>query len=92
MKKIKYTILLIICILSISTVSKALPEAEFTKLLKEYTYKPDGSLELHYSKILKINSHIAFNNLYGETFVVYNPAFQELKINESYTKQAEETL
>lgn len=88
MKKIKYTILLIICILSISTVSKALPEAEFTKLLKEYTYKPDGSLELHYSKILKINSHIAFNNLYGETFVVYNPAFQELKINESYTKQA----
>lgn len=92
MRKIKYIILLITCGLFISTISKATSEAEFIKLLKEYTYKPDGSLEFHYHKILKLNAHMAFNNLYGETFIVYNPDFQTLKINESYTRQADGTL
>ena len=27
------------------------------------------------------------NGLYGESFIVYNPAYQELKIHESYTRQ-----
>lgn len=92
MRKIKYIILLITCGLFISTVSKATSEAEFVKLLKEYTYQPDGSLEFHCNKILKINAHMAFNNLYGETFIVYNPDFQTLKINESYTRQADGTI
>lgn len=88
MKTIIPIILLIIFNLFLFTNSKAENEAEFVKLVKEYTYKPDGSVEYHYNKILKLNTHISFNNLYGETFVIYNPEFQKLDIHECYTRQA----
>ena len=32
------------------------------------------------------------NSLYGETFIVYDPAYQQLKINESYTRQVDGTI
>ena len=36
---------------------------------------------------LTLFTHAAMNGLYGESFIVYNPAYQELKIHESYTRQ-----
>ena len=38
-------------------------------------------------KELTLFTHAAMNGLYGESFIVYNPAYQELKIHESYTRQ-----
>ena len=32
------------------------------------------------------------NGTYGESFIVYNPQYQELKINSSYTKQKDGTI
>jgi len=60
-------------------------DAVFEKVVKEYTLNDDGSMEYHHFKRLKLQSHMSFNRLYGETFIVYNPDFQELKINEAYT-------
>lgn len=61
------------------------PEAEFLKIRKEFTLLPDNSLQVNYHKELKINSLMAINRLYGETFIPYNPDFQQLHINYSYT-------
>ncbi len=61
------------------------PDAIYQKVIKEYTLHKDGSYDLHYYKQLELLSHFAMNRLYGETFIVYNPDFQKLKINQSYT-------
>ena len=92
MKQIKYIFFLLIGTLYAISNGYAQSEADFIRLVKEFTYKPNGEFEFHYNKILKLKTHKAFNSLYGETFVVYNPDFQELKINESYTRQADGTL
>ena len=83
--------LLIIGLLAVVT-AMAQPEAVFDKIVKQYTWNRDGSMIFRYRKELTLNTHFAFNNLYGETFIVYNPEFQTLKINESYTKQADGTV
>ena len=62
-------------------------EASFKKLYKTYTLNQDGSMEERVYKELQIYTHAAMNSKYGETFIVYNPEFQKLKINESYTIQ-----
>ena len=71
---------------------KAESEAEFRKLSKTYTLRADGSQELRVQKELTLFTHAAMNGLYGETFIVYDPEFQELTIHESYTRQKEGTV
>ena len=66
-------------------------EADFKKLEKIYTLHDDGSLEMRCTKELTLNTQLAFNSLYGETFIVYNPAYQSLKIHSAYTRQADGT-
>ncbi len=63
-------------------------EADFLLLRKDYVLYPDGSIDLNCRQIVKYHTHVSFNRLYGETFIVYNPKHQQLKINESYTTQA----
>lgn len=71
---------------------KAESEAEFRKLSKTYTLRADGSQELRVQKELTLFTHAAMNGLYGETFIVYDPEFQELTIHESYTRQKDGTV
>lgn len=68
------------------------PEAEYGKLSKIYTLNPDGSQEFRYSMELTLFTHTAMNRTYGESFIVYNPEYQELKIHSSYTKQKDGTI
>jgi len=63
-------------------------DAVFEKVTKTYTLNEDGSMSYQYFKQIKLNTHTAFNRFYGETFIVYNPDFQELKINDCYTIMA----
>lgn len=71
---------------------KAESEAEFRKLSKTYTLRADDSQELRVQKELTLFTHAAMNGLYGETFIVYDPEFQELTIHESYTRQKDGTV
>ncbi|MDR1056539.1 MAG: DUF3857 domain-containing protein [Prevotellaceae bacterium] len=64
-------------------------EAEFVKMTREYTINPDGSYDMRSTKQLKLFTHMSFNSLYGESFVVYNPDYQKLTINECYTIRAD---
>jgi hypothetical protein len=64
-------------------------DAFYSSILKEYTLNIDGSIDYRYVKEQKLLTYRAFHNLYGETFVVYNPAFQKLTINEVFTMMAD---
>ncbi len=64
-------------------------DAYYFSVRKEYTLNPDGSMDYRYRKEEKLLSYRAFQTLYGETFVVYHPGFQKLKINEAYTMMAD---
>ena len=88
MKKILLTIFcLTIIITSFSQIEKA--DANYLKIIKEYTLNDDGSMDYHYTKELKLLTHFSFHRLYGETFIVYNTDYQELKINSAYTVMAD---
>lgn len=85
----------IICLLIVlgTAISvSAASEAEFKKLIKSWTLNTDGSQEFHYNMELTIYSYLAMRSLYGESFIQYNPEYQTLKINSSYTKQKDGTI
>ncbi len=81
--------LLAMMVLSVSTAQEERADAVYEKIVKTYTLDREGNTSYRYQKIQKLNTHVAFNRLYGETFIVYNPDFQQLKINESYTIMAD---
>ncbi|MDR1919425.1 MAG: DUF3858 domain-containing protein [Tannerellaceae bacterium] len=70
----------------------AAPEAEYGKLSKTYILKEDGSREFRCQMELTLFTHTAMNGTYGESFIVYDPAYQELKIHTSYTRQKDGTI
>ncbi|MDH6304130.1 hypothetical protein M2459_000842 [Parabacteroides sp. PF5-5] len=88
MKKIYILFLLLIASVSLFAAS----EAEYGVLSKTYTLHSDGIQEFRYNMELTIFTHTAMNRTYGESFIVYNPKFQELKIHTSYTKQKDGTI
>lgn len=71
---------------------KAASEAEFSKLSKTYTLHADGSQEMRVQKELTLFTHAAMNQLYGESFIIYNPEFQKLEIHDSYTRQKDSNI
>lgn len=87
MKKIHYYIATLAILLFAVSPVKAAAEAEFGKLHKTFTLHTDGSQEMRVQKELTLFTHTAMNRLYGESFIIYNPEFQELKIHHSYTRQ-----
>ena len=72
--------------------AQAAPEARFGKLSKTYTLHADGRQELRVQKELTLYTHAAMNNLYGETFIIYDPQYQQLEIHDSYTRQKDGTI
>jgi len=67
-------------------------DAIYQKITKEYTLNEDGSIDFHYYKKMKYLTPYAFNRLYGETFIVYNPDFQKITINLTKTLQEDGTV
>lgn len=63
------------------------PDANYRLIRHSYTVNEDGSVDYNFRKELTILRNRALTAYAdkGETFIVYNPAFETLKINESYT-------
>ena len=82
----KRYILVIVAICAMSTVMAKVPEKDAVyKLISEsYTLNTDGSTEFRKRTELQIFTRMTFDH-FGETFITYNPDFQELIINEAYT-------
>jgi hypothetical protein len=84
----KYLIIpLIIVAFSFGTIAQPASDAVFEKIIKEYILNDDGSIDFRSYKKLKLLTPYSFNRLYGETFIVYNPLHQTLKINQSIVTQ-----
>ena len=83
----KYRLLILLFLLSsaLTTTAQKKYDAVFKKIAKTYTLHKDGSLDYTYRKELQLNSQRSFDKMYGETFIVYNPEYQSLTINEAYT-------
>ena len=60
-------------------------DAVYQSITREYTLNHDGSMKYRFIKEQKLLTYRAFHNLYGETFVIYDPAYQKLRINEAFT-------
>ena len=89
----KYLINIAILFLAMA-VSAQEPETDaiYQKIVKKYTLNKDGSIDFHYYKKMKYLTPYAFNRLYGETFIVYNPEFQKITINLASTYQEDGTV
>ncbi len=89
--KMKQTILIAISFLFLTAAFAQNEDADafYEKLIREYTLENDGSTSFREYKQLRLQTHLSFNRLYGETFIIYNPEFQQLKINEAYTIMAD---
>ena len=92
MKKIYFIYVCLGVLLLAALPAKAASEAEFGKLSRTYTLRADGSQEMRVYKELTLFTHTAMNSLYGESFIVYHPAYQELKIHDSYTRQKDGSI
>lgn len=79
--------ILILAVLVSSLALNAQTDATLKKVSETYTLNTDGSIDYNYSKVMSYNTHYSFFSLFGETFVVYNPEYQDLKINHCYTIQ-----
>lgn len=82
----------ILLFLFISSTVFATSEAEYKKLSKTYTLYTDGSQECRHYMELTLLTHTAMNRTYGESFIVYNPEYQELKIHSSFTRQKDGSI
>ena len=88
-----FLISLLVCLLtSVAMQLKAQDDkydAYYVKLVREYTLNSDGSMDYRFIKQQKLLSYRAFQSLYGETFITYDPRVQKLKINDVYTTMAD---
>ncbi|NOX48509.1 MAG: DUF3857 domain-containing protein [Chlorobi bacterium] len=92
MNKILTTLFVLFLAITIWAQKEPTTDAVYLKITKEYTLNKDGSIDFHYYKKMKYLTPYAFNRLYGETFIVYDPDFQELTINLSKTEQEDGTI
>lgn len=92
MKTNLFNIVLLGCLLCFSDSILAQDDkhdAVYLSLIKEYTLNSDGSMDYRFIKKQKLLTYRAFQSLYGETFIPFNPGFQKLKVNEAYTLMAD---
>ena len=66
-------------------------DAVYLELNDTYTLLEDGSTVHRVEKKVKLNTCYAFNRLLGETFIIYNPKFQQLTIHRAETTMADGT-
>lgn len=86
----KKYILIIAALLAVWSAG-AQTDATLDKVVETFTLNEDGSIEQNYQKVMRFHTHYSFFSLFGETFVVYNPDYQDLKINHCYTIQKDGT-
>ena len=86
----KKYILIIAALLAVWSAG-AQTDATLDKVSETFTLNEDGSIEQNYQKVMRYHTHYSFFSLFGETFVVYNPEYQDLKINHCYTIQKDGT-
>jgi len=76
---------------SLTKYTEANADAIYLDVQHEFILNKDGSMEYNYEHALKLLSSFAYSRQYGESFVVYNPKWQELKVTKSTTTMSSGT-
>lgn len=63
-------------------------DAVYLSVIRQYTLNRDGTADYNYFKQQKLQNHRSFHRLFGETFIIYNPDYQKLTIDQSFTVMA----
>lgn len=103
MKLYRYIILCLVALTAMGSVSaeelplrsdsSVQPDARYKLIKESYTINNDGTSDYQYRKEITLyrNRAITAYADKGETFILYNPAFETLTINECYTVMADGT-
>ncbi len=83
MKKI--ALLLLLLSLSGFTFAKEKQDARYLNISRHFSLNEDGSIDFRFRKELQLFTTASFDT-FGETFILYNPEFETLTVNESYTR------
>ena len=67
-------------------------DARYKLLKKEYIFNNEGGYILNYEHKLQFNTYHSFHRLYGETFIIYDPQYQTLKVTRNQTTMADGKL
>lgn len=69
---------------------KSYPEADavYLNLTKTYVLNTDGSMVYSVDKSQKLLTYRAFQSMYGETRILYNPKFQQVLIKKANTENS----
>ncbi len=84
MNKRYFLVILAVCVMAAAFGKAPEKDALYKLVSKSYTLNTDGSTEFRKRTELQIFTRMTFDH-FGETFITYNPDFQELIINEAYT-------
>ncbi|MBR3551664.1 MAG: DUF3857 domain-containing protein [Bacteroidales bacterium] len=84
MNKRYFLVILAVCMMAAAFGKAPEKDAVYKLVSKSYTLNTDGSTEFRKRTELQIFTRMTFDH-FGETFITYNPDFQELIINEAYT-------
>ena len=83
----KKTLTILSIALLFGSLSAQNPDAEYNLIKHHYTLNSDSTIDYNFRKEIKYlrNKAITAYADKGETFILYNPAFETLTINECYT-------
>jgi hypothetical protein len=83
MKKFAFAIFILLFVFTLPALSQ--DDARYLEKEITFTLNPDGSWQKEYHHRVKLVTYLAVTRLLGETFIEYNPQYQELKILKSET-------
>jgi len=88
MKKHIIFLLVIFCIINGLAAQDENSDALYLKQKKEFVLNTDGSMDYNYSHQLKLITYLSSDKQFGESFIVFNPTYQQLSIHRSTTTMA----
>lgn len=88
MKNFIMPLLIVFCLLNGLSAQEENADALFLKQRKEFVLNADGSMDYNYSHQLKLITYLASDKQYGESFILFNPTYQQLSIHKAQTTMA----
>jgi hypothetical protein len=88
MKKHIIFLFIVFCIINGLAAQDENSDALYLKQKKEFVLNTDGSMDYNYSHQLKLITYLSSDKQFGESFIVFNPTYQQLSIHRSTTTMA----
>jgi len=88
MRKSIISLLITFCIVNGLAAQDENNDAIYLKQKKEFILNVDGSIDYNYSHQLKLITYMSSDKQFGESFIVFNPTYQQVSIHRSTTTMA----